>query len=146
MQRGIGVFAGPDVEGGWLDRPDLRLRAPEHEFILSEREFKGLGFAGLQRHAPESLKLLYWSGCRAIALVDINLCHRVAGDRSRIGHVDRDLGGVIAVDTGLAQAEVGKLESRIAEPIPERVQRLVRDVPVARSKIRLILGLMGEVV
>ena len=57
MQTRSGVFPGPYVERARLRTPGLGLRAPEAQFILSERELECLRLTGLQRNPAEALEL-----------------------------------------------------------------------------------------
>src|SRR5437764_10646448 len=128
VQRSCGVFAGPDVEGGGLDYPFLRLGAPELQLVFAEEEIHSLRFAGLEGDATEALELADRTGGGAGALVDVHLCHRVAGDGAGIGHVHGNFRGAIALDAGAADAEVGEGEGGVAQPISEGIERLGGEV------------------
>jgi hypothetical protein len=55
------IFAGPNIEGAWLDDPLLALRTPELQFVLAKRELECFRFSRLEPDTFEALQLAYGS-------------------------------------------------------------------------------------
>ena len=100
------------------------------QLFRSERKSERFGFTRLEENPLKSLEFANGARCRTIALMNINLCNSIPSDRARIRYVDAYLVAIAHAHAVLAEMEVGKFERRIAEAVPERIERFGRDIPI----------------
>ena len=78
--------------------------------------------------------------------MDVQLSHHVPRHSAGVLHVDDNLAAVARSDASLRESQIRERKGRVAEPIPERIQRFAADVPVPRREARIAFRIVREVV
>src|SRR5947209_14311121 len=76
----------------------------------------------------------------------VQLRDGVTGDGAAVSDLDCDIRAVARLHALLRQPQISELKRRVAQPVSERIERLAREIPVARSEGRVALWRVRQVV
>ena len=132
IQRSVRIPSHPNAKRNRFFHPALFRGAPVSQpSVLAQTENFTVFFScGGQRNPLKSLQLPHRPRSAPRVQVDVKLHYLIRRRRSRILHISRDIHALTQHNHFLGEREIREAERRVAQPIPKRIERRARLIPI----------------